>query len=313
MATPTQGIASYYANLLILQYLQKVKAYATIQVIVAPALLPDSNVQFLSFDKTSASGHFQLSYDGVSTANIQWNDTAGTVQTLLTAILPSPITVVVTGSISAGLYFTFSNNVSAVSILTVSVNTLLTVDSLSILAAISSVGDQLPLTVQNAFNLIGSSIAVGAQLDILGKYAGVSRSGFGLNGPITLNDADFLLLIQMAIIQNNSGSSLADIQNLLNRFFAGQIYVFDYANMNMSYLINTSMVPSDLLQLFITEKLLPKPMAVGLSIIAVPIVDMFFAFGTYESGPSALGTPFNDYTSYNTSWLWLDYADGLFV
>lgn len=124
--------------------------------------------------------------------------------------------------------------------------------------------DQIPLAVQNAFNMDGT--AVGVQLDILGKYVDVTRNGFSVLGvPITLNDSDFLVLIKIATIRNNGQSDLNTIQNLLNFFFAGEIFVFDYKNMRMSYLINTSVGSLNLLQLFITEGLLPKPMGVQLS------------------------------------------------
>lgn len=133
--------------------------------------------------------------------------------------------------------------------------------------------DQLPLSVQNAFNLTGS---VGVQLDVLGKYIGVKRSGYGLSGqPITLNDADFLKLIQLALLTNSAQSDLNTIQSLLQIFFAGELFVFDYQDMRMSYFINSSIGSPDLIQLFITEGLLPKPMAVQL---AAPILNANLKF-----------------------------------
>jgi hypothetical protein len=124
--------------------------------------------------------------------------------------------------------------------------------------------DQLPLAVQDAFNMDGT--AQGVQLDVLGKYAGVTRNGFGLHGqPISLNDADFFTFIKMAGITNNAQSDLATIQNLLQDFFPGQIFTFDHKDMRMSYLIDSSVGSLELLELFITENLLPKPMGVQLA------------------------------------------------
>lgn len=124
--------------------------------------------------------------------------------------------------------------------------------------------DQLPDQVQNAFNMDGT--AVGVQLDVLGKYAGVSRTGFGLTGqPITLDDDDFFTLIKLAILTNSSGSDLATIQKLLNEFFPGELFVFDHKEMRMSYLIDSDVGSQELIQLFITEGLLPKPMGVQLA------------------------------------------------
>lgn len=172
--------------------------------------------------------------------------------------------------------------------------------------------DQLPTQVMNAYNLTGSDVAVGAQLDVLGKYQGVTRSGTGLAGDhITLTDADFLQLIRMAIIRNTSGSSLQDIQALLHQFFPDQILVFDYANMQMSYLVSSTLGSIDLIQLFITEGLLPKPMGVGLaSVIYVPVITEFFGFRTYLL-PGFDNNPFNDYGSYQTDWPWLSYSDAV--
>jgi len=133
--------------------------------------------------------------------------------------------------------------------------------------------DQLPLLVQTAFNMDGS--AVGVQLDVLGKYAGVTRSGYGLQGqPITLDDADFTKLIKLAIITNSSGSDFNTIQSLLQIFFANEIFVFDHKDMRMSYYIDSRVGSTNLLELFITENLLPKPMAVQLAspIFTTPLI-----------------------------------------
>ncbi len=170
--------------------------------------------------------------------------------------------------------------------------------------------DQLPAQVQNAFNLTGSDIAVGVQLDVLGKYVGVTRTGTGFYNPITLDDTDFLTLINMAILRNNAGSSLYDIELLLNQYFAGEVYVFDYKNMTMSYLIDTSVGSQDLIDLFVTEHLLPKPMGVGITVIAYPNPTSLFGLRTY-AGPNNLATPLNNYTSYNNSWFVLSYQDAI--
>lgn len=312
MTTSTQQIAAYYQNLLILQYLQKSKARETIYSTILPILLPGSDQQTISFHGIPASGTFEIDYDG-STAAFSWNTATSIIQANLNSILPSPLTVVVTGTIATGLTFVFSNYITSVINLLVDNNALLDADSNPVVADAQCIGDQLPFQVQNAFNLIGSSIASGVQLDTIGKYQNVTRSGIGFNGPVTLDDSDFLKLIQLATIRNSSGSSLSTIQNLLSIYFSGEIYVFDYQTMQMSYLINTSIIDEDLLSLFISEGLLPRPMAVALSIIAFPIVDKFFAFRTYSAPAWVNTTPFNSYASYDTSWLWLSYQDAIVV
>lgn len=157
--------------------------------------------------------------------------------------------------------------------------------------------DQLPLAVQNAFNMDGT--AVGVQLDILGKYAGVTRNGTSLSGlAITLDDADFFKLIQMSIITNSEGSDLFTIEQLLNNAFPGQIFVFDHKMMRLSYLINTSIGSQDLLQLFITEGLLPKPMGVQL---AAPIFNSSLRFFGMVSSVDVAAYAAQNSVSINTA------------
>lgn len=167
--------------------------------------------------------------------------------------------------------------------------------------------DQLPVQVMNAYDLMGAITAEGVQLDVLGKYAGVVRTG----GGITLDDSNFLSLIRMAIARNNSGSSLADIQNILNNFFPGSVLAFDYQNMHMSYLISSSIGNQDLIKLFVSEGLLPKPMGVAISVIIyAPIISMFFGFSTVEVPINPFATPYNDATDYHTDWPWMSTLNG---
>ncbi len=147
-----------------------------------------------------------------------------------------------------------------------------------------------------------SQIAVGAQLDIIGKYQGVDRTGPGFTAQITLDDADFLTLIRMAITVNNAGSSLETIQAFVQQYFAGEMLVFDYANMHMSYLISSAVGSQDLLM---------KPMGVQLSVIYAPVVTTFFGFVTYDIPTQINSTPFNDYLDYQTDWPWLSYTDAI--
>lgn len=153
--------------------------------------------------------------------------------------------------------------------------------------------DQLPTQVQNGFDI---ETAVGKQLDILGKYVGVVRSGTGFKGqPITLGDSDFRSLIKMAIVRNNSSSSLASIQNLLFLFFFREVFVYDHANMQMSYLISSSVGSQDLAQLFVEQNLLPKPMGVQLS--ATIYLDTLSVFGLLDA--RSVPPAWNSSTIYN--------------
>jgi hypothetical protein len=140
--------------------------------------------------------------------------------------------------------------------------------------------DQLPIDVQNAYGL---ETAVGAQLDVIGNIVGITRNGVTFSGPVTLTDSDFRQLIKFAIITNNSGSSLYDIQQILNVFFPGDFLVFDYANMFMSYFFSTAIGTQQLAEMILIQGLLPKPMGVGVgSVIYAPYVSGFFGMITYD-------------------------------
>lgn len=302
----TLELVAYYQGLLILQYNNKPKALATIAMQCAPLILPQTSVQTLSFASAPSSGAFVLAYGASTTSSIAWNDSASTIQTKLRA-LPGLSEVVVSGAISdLKLTITFHGVYPPALLLTVNSSTLDT-GAPSVL----EVDETLPLAIQNGFNLLGSDLAQGVQLDTLGKYAGVSRFGFGFGRNIALDDKDFLSLLRMAIAVNYAGSSLSDIQAIIHTFFANQMFVFDYKNMRMSYLIAASIGSQDLVQLFITENLLPKPMGVQIPlIIYAPTVDKFFGFRTYTL-PAYNASPFNSYADYTLDTPWLSYANAI--
>lgn len=168
--------------------------------------------------------------------------------------------------------------------------------------------NQLPLLVRDGFNL---ETAVGAQLDILGKYIGISRRVLIFTGPVNLSDDDYRTLLKVKVVQNNSGSSLKEIVELLFMFFGNDLKVFDYANMSIDYFLSSSAVGTELAQAFVRQGLLPKPMGVQLgAVIYIPSVDNLFAFRTYDSTyPYTSG--FNTYADYETDHHWLSYEDGL--
>lgn len=165
--------------------------------------------------------------------------------------------------------------------------------------------NQLPLAVQNAYSV---DDAIGVQLDVIGKYVGVSRSGYGLTGqPITLDDSDYRQLIKLIIIKNNSGSSLATIQSLLAMNFPNQILVSDNQSMGLNYVLVETIGTNDLLQLIVTGGYLPKPMGVEVSTVIVPDHQYpFFGFRTYAT-PDPTVAPFNNYLFYQLTYPWLDY------
>ena len=177
------------------------------------------------------------------------------------------------------------------------------------LAAIP-VMSQLPTSVQNAFNV---NTSVGAQLDILGQYVGISRTGNSFTGPVTLGDTDYRSLLKIKILQNNSGSSLYNIETLIVGFFGSAIAVFDTQDMRLSYFLNSSIGSLQLAQIIVTAGLLPKPMGVQLaSVIYAANITGFFGYRSYDA--AAVGrSPFNTYDVYNMSSPWLNYDNALVV
>lgn len=164
--------------------------------------------------------------------------------------------------------------------------------------------DLLPLELRTAFSVEQSS---GAQLDMVGKYAGVSRTGYTFTRQVTLDDEAFRVLIRLAIIKNTSDSSLKAIQDLLNNYFLGQLYVFDYGMMRISYFLSSGIASTDLAEMFIVQGLLPKPMGVTLSsTIRHPVLDAFFGFRSYPR-EGYNNSPFNEYSDYQETWPWLSY------
>ncbi len=315
-------LIQYYANLLIIQYNGLPNASATISTSVTPEVMAQNSQQLVSFSPTPTGGTFTLAYNGNNTVPTNWNDTPATVQADLEALpgLSRVQVTVPTGNttITGGFTVIFDGVVDAL-LLTVSNNSLVPVVTITVAEQVVNVFDVLPIAIQNAFNilpgLIDSNgnpipIAVGKQLDVVGKYTGVSRSALTPIGNITLSDSDFLTLIKFAIVQNSAGSSLYDIEYNMNLFFNGQFIITDYKNMQMAYLLSSSLGSANLFYVLIAQNKIPKPMAVGLSITVVPNVYDLFGFFTYFQGyPNPAVKPMNTYASFNKTWFWLSYSN----
>lgn len=168
----------------------------------------------------------------------------------------------------------------------------------------------LPQQVMNGYDI---GTASGVQLDVLGEYTGVTRTGVGPNGQITLDDSDFTRFIQLAIVNNSNNSTLFAIQELLHTYFDQEIIVFDHMNMRMSYFVASDSVDSDLATLFVVEGKLPKPLGVQLSsVIYAPYAELISFFGcrTYTQ-PGYHISPLNTYGSYNLMYPFLSYTNAL--
>jgi hypothetical protein len=168
--------------------------------------------------------------------------------------------------------------------------------------------DQLPLEVENGFNL---ETCVGDQLDVLGKYIGAPRLTNTEDGPVNLSDADYRSLLRLVAIKNSSGSSLFEIVNLLGQYFPNIFRVTDSGIMQLNYLISTTIGSSELLSALVYGDFLPRPMGVSISITPiVPSPFPFFGFITYEVTDKNV-SPFNTYENYEPNTPFLVYEDAV--
>jgi hypothetical protein len=302
----TSELLSYYQSLLILQYVGKLKARETIATVATGLLQTMVSKQEISFDVAPTTGQFVLRWQGSNSLAIDYNDSEADIQTAIRSITGLD-DVTVSGDIQSGSFVvTFLGVDPVASLLTVFSTTL------DAAIAIAEIDKVLPLAVQDAFNVIGDNIAQGVQLDVIGKYVGVDRVSRGFTQQIVLDDTDYLTLIKMAIIRNGAQSDLGTITAFLEFFFPGQVLVFDNQLMQLSYLISSSVGSVELIQVFLVQNLLPKPMAVALtSTIYAPVINKFFGCVQYNFPFANNNTPFNTYADYRLDWPWLSYQNSI--
>lgn len=177
-------------------------------------------------------------------------------------------------------------------------------------ATISALTDKviangLILDVINGFNL---ETAVGKQLDILGKYIGLSRNvKEKVSSPATviLTDDQYRLLLKLKLVCNTSYSATSQIRNALFQIFPNDIRVFDNRTMEMEYQLSEMF--NGLENVIIAEELLPFPMGLGFNVIVVP--DLLQLYGYY--GYDGLNDNPNGYSSYTDGFRgkFLSYGD----
>lgn len=162
--------------------------------------------------------------------------------------------------------------------------------------------DGLPWELQSAFDL---STAVGAQLDILGKYIGLPRQigdptplpffGFvlyagggntngltdytsGINQGVVffdynyyqreataLSDTSYAFMLFLKIALNSCDNTLASIQQILKTYLGSQVRVVDNKDMTLTYYVGSNLPVSSTE----IEPYLPKPMGVGITVVSV--------------------------------------------
>lgn len=166
--------------------------------------------------------------------------------------------------------------------------------------------DLLPSILQNSFSI---DSAQGPQLDILGKYIGISRKVNSFTSFVVLSDIDYRILLKIKIATNNLGSSFLDIQDFINNNLSGTLKAFDHKDMSMSFFMSSQIISQTLAQVIVQQDLLPRPMGVGSSaIVYLNSTNNVFGFRSY-SFDSLDQVGFNTYSNYNTEYQFLKYED----
>ncbi len=150
-------------------------------------------VQTITFSGIAASGTFKLSYDGTSTAAINWNDNAASIETKLRTLTASP-TLAVTGSI-AGQSLVVTLNLPAGVLPTLigyNTNSLATSGPVNITLSFTSTYSNTltPTAANDQFEVLAENIII---LPMMLTTAGVAytySSGFVTGTTITLAASD---------------------------------------------------------------------------------------------------------------------------
>jgi hypothetical protein len=139
----------------------------------------------------------------------------------------------------------------------------------------------LPQKVADGFDI---ETAVGKQLDILGKYIGFDRNVKLLlpeTGSLVLDDDEYRQLLKLKIITNNTRATTSDIKTGLFNLFPTQIRLYDNRDMTYTYFINNSF--PNMMNVIVSEELLPLPQGVGYKLIVVQKdITKFFGFSHYD-------------------------------
>jgi hypothetical protein len=153
-----------------------------------------------------------------------------------------------------------------------------------------TLSDMVFTAVRDCFDL---ETAVGAQLDTVAKYLGLSRYPLGES----IDDGTLRFLIKMKIVYNNSDMTLKSINDYINTFFGDQILVVDNADMSLTYEFNLANLAT--ITLAANAGVLPRPAGVAIILAGVlnPNGDFGFSFaGTADAQVNGYGV--NGYATY---------------
>lgn len=112
------------------------------------------------------------------------------------------------------------------------------------------------VAIRDGFNI---DTTVGKQLDIIGKYTGISRALYS-----SLSDDDFRTLVKFSIAKHYTNGSLKEIDTVLYNFFSDKIIVFD--NYDSTMIIEYDSSLEAIVEIAKTNNIVPKPAGIGLTL-----------------------------------------------
>jgi hypothetical protein len=98
-----------------------------------------------------------------------------------------------------------------------------------------------------------------------------------------LTDEEFRFVMKMKIIQNNSNHSAKEIDEMIYRYFPDKALFSDFVdrgNMSITYIFNEA--SERMVGILASEKLLPKPAGVAVTISFVPDINHLFGYSAYS-------------------------------
>lgn len=151
--------------------------------------------------------------------------------------------------------------------------------------------DDMILSIINGFNI---ETAVGKQLDILGKYIGISRD-YIKDGAVTLlTDDEYRVLLKLKIACNTSNLSHGSIDRSLYDLFGSDVRMDSVGNMEMTYFVPFDFEPVVIAA--IQKNALPRPMGVEVHYV-IEDKKKFFAYCDYDDQSAVYRTGFRDYNN----------------
>lgn len=138
-------------------------------------------------------------------------------------------------------------------------------------------GDGILTQFPEAFNI---DTAIGAQLDAIGLVLGVERHGLG--------DEKYRIILKFAILKNNTGVTMKEIDDALYEYFGNRIVANNNQNMSITYIFNNDL--ADLIPVIVNENLLPAPIGIGVqALTSVDPSKPYFGFKRGDIETNAVG------------------------